>query len=110
MSETQSPIEIDIIIYLGGLDVEGISFVRRKGYRIGKIIKTLALDHEIFIIEEDSEAYPRIVVEIVVSYDGLSEAEKFKTRGIANRFRRQILERLNRDTKTEAKVILKELP
>ncbi len=75
MSKTKSPIEIDVIIYMGGLDIEGVSFVRRKGYRIGKIIKNLAPGHEIFIIEEDSETYPRVVVEIVVSYDGLSETE-----------------------------------
>ena len=110
MSKTKSPIEIDVVIYMGGLDVEGVSFVRRKGYRIGKIIKNLALGHEIFIVEEDSEAYPRVVVEIVVSYDGLSETEKFKTRGIAHRIRRQIFERLNQENQTETKVLLKELP
>ncbi len=116
MSETKYPIEIDVVIYLGSLSVEGVALLRRKGYRLARLVDTLTKGYETietFIIEEESEAQPRIVIEIVISYDGLTEEEKFKVRSIAYHIRRQIRERFKRDfklEKEEPKVLLKELP
>ncbi len=116
MSETKYPIEIDVVIYLGSLSVEGVALLRRKGYRLARLVDTLTKGYETietFIIEEESEAQPRIVIEIVISYDGLTEEEKFKVRSIAYHIRRQIQERFKRDfklEKEEPKVLLKEFP
>jgi len=108
MGERKHPLEIVVIIYLGGLDSKTAAKIQRKGYRIAKILlasipETLLPNsrNRIFILEEDTVSHPRIVVEIAVSYNGLSETEKFRTRGIAHRIRRLISERLKQETETK---------
>jgi len=108
MSGTKNPLEINVILYLKGLDEDGAMRLCRKGYRIAKHLLQITPETEIYLEEDfENDSLPRIAVEITVNSD-LPETDLFRFRGEALRIKRSLQEKLEREPQMKANVYVKE--